>query len=147
MGAVRLIETIEFANVLRLVGDIKGLGCGSLHAIGQFKTLDARGEFGFERRTCQAVAVERGHEVELRALRNVGEFRAVHTMGSENVDVRFGATTSVVIAADDNILPLLSSRVIELGGESGVDADARVYLGSYDEYVARTGHEAPGVHR
>jgi len=45
--------------------------------------------------------------------RNVGEFRAVHTMGSENVDVRFGATTSVVIAADDNILPLLSSRVID----------------------------------
>jgi len=45
--------------------------------------------------------------------RNVGEFRAVHTMGSENVEVRFGPATSVVIAADDNILPLLSSRVVD----------------------------------
>jgi hypothetical protein len=44
--------------------------------------------------------------------RNVGEFRAVQTMGSENVEVRFGPKTSVVIAADDNILPLLSSRVV-----------------------------------
>ena len=45
--------------------------------------------------------------------RNVGEFRAVHTMGSENVEVRFGPSTSVVIAADDNILPLLTSRVVD----------------------------------
>ena len=45
--------------------------------------------------------------------RSVGEFRAVHTMGSENVDIRFGPRTSVVIAADDNILPLLSSRVVD----------------------------------
>jgi len=38
-------------------------------------------------------------------------------------------------------------RVIELGGESGVDdAEPHLYLGSYVEYVARTGHEAPGVH-
>jgi hypothetical protein len=45
--------------------------------------------------------------------RDVGAFRAVRTMGAENVDVRFGPTTSVVIAADDNILPLLSSRVVD----------------------------------
>jgi hypothetical protein len=44
--------------------------------------------------------------------RSVGEFRAVETLGSENVDIRFGPRTSVVIAADDNILPLLSSRVV-----------------------------------
>jgi hypothetical protein len=44
--------------------------------------------------------------------RNVGEFRAVQTMGSENVEVRFGPKSSVVIAADDNILPLISSRVV-----------------------------------
>jgi len=27
-----------------------------------------------------------------------------------------------------------------------VDADPHAYSGSYVEYVARTGHEAPGVH-
>jgi hypothetical protein len=45
--------------------------------------------------------------------RNVGQFRAVRTMGSENVEVRFGPKSSVVIAADDNILPLLSTRVVD----------------------------------
>jgi hypothetical protein len=45
--------------------------------------------------------------------RDVGEFRGVQTMGAESVDVRFGPKTSVVIAADDNILPLLSSRVVD----------------------------------
>ncbi|HWI76168.1 MAG TPA: head GIN domain-containing protein, partial [Sphingomicrobium sp.] len=45
--------------------------------------------------------------------RNVGDFRAVRTMGSENVEVRFGPRSSVVIAADDNILPLLSTRVVD----------------------------------
>ena len=44
--------------------------------------------------------------------RNVGAFRAVKTMGAESVDIRFGPRTSVVISADDNILPLLSSRVV-----------------------------------
>ena len=41
---------------------------------------------------------------------------------------------------------LLTGRVLELGGESGVECDPHVYPGSYVEYVARTGHEAPGVH-
>jgi hypothetical protein len=45
--------------------------------------------------------------------RNVGDFRAVRTMGSETVEVRFGPRSSVVIAADDNILPLLSTRVVD----------------------------------
>lgn len=36
---------------------------------------------------------------------------------------------------------------LELGGESGVDARPHAYPGSYIEYVERTGHEAPGVHR
>jgi hypothetical protein len=44
--------------------------------------------------------------------RAVGEFRGVQTMGAEYVDIRFGPRASVVIAADDNILPLLSSRVV-----------------------------------
>ena len=47
---------------------------------------------------------------------------------------------------DREFLRGLSNRVLELGGESGTDAEPHVYLGSYVEYVERTGHEAPGVH-
>ena len=36
----------------------------------------------------------------------------------------------------------LSNRVLELGGESGTDAQPHLYPGSYVEYVQRTGHEA-----
>jgi hypothetical protein len=36
--------------------------------------------------------------------------------------------------------------VLELGGETGTSPQPVVYPGSYVEYVARTGHEAPGVH-
>jgi hypothetical protein len=43
--------------------------------------------------------------------RSVGDFRRIKTYGSEDVEVRFGPTTSLVIAADDNILPLLTSEV------------------------------------
>ena len=39
----------------------------------------------------------------------------------------------------------LSNRVLELGGESGTEAQPHLYPGSYVEYVERTGHEAPGV--
>jgi len=35
---------------------------------------------------------------------------------------------------------------VELGGESGLEPEPHLYPGSYVEYVARTGHEAPGVH-
>ena len=45
--------------------------------------------------------------------RSVGNFDAVETLGSENVEVRFGATPSVVIAADDNILPLITTKVVD----------------------------------
>jgi len=38
----------------------------------------------------------------------------------------------------------LSNRVLELGGETGTDAQPHIYPGSYSEYVVRTGHEAPG---
>ena len=41
----------------------------------------------------------------------------------------------------------LSNRVLELGGESGTEAQPHAYPGSYIEYVERTGHEAPGVHQ
>ena len=51
------------------------------------------------------------------------------------------------VSHDRNFLRGLSNRVLELGGESGADAQPHAYPGSYVEYVARTGHEAPGVHR
>jgi len=54
--------------------------------------------------------------------------------------------TMLFVSHDRAFLRGLSNRVIELGGESGVDSEPHLYLGSYVEYVARTGHEAPGVH-
>jgi ATPase subunit of ABC transporter with duplicated ATPase domains len=50
------------------------------------------------------------------------------------------------VSHDREFLRGLSNRVLELGGETGTDAHAHAYPGSYVEYVARTGHEAPGVH-
>ena len=52
----------------------------------------------------------------------------------------------LIVSHDRAFLRALSNRVIELGGESGTDAEPHLYPGSYVEYVARTGHEAPGVH-
>ncbi|MGE0445403.1 MAG: ABC-F family ATP-binding cassette domain-containing protein [Vicinamibacterales bacterium] len=54
--------------------------------------------------------------------------------------------TMLFVSHDRAFLRGLSNRVLELGGESGVDAEPHLYPGSYVEYVARTGHEAPGVH-
>src|SRR6187397_805907 len=54
--------------------------------------------------------------------------------------------TMLFVSHDRSFLRALSNRVIELGGESGVDSEPHLYPGSYVEYVARTGHEAPGVH-
>jgi ATPase subunit of ABC transporter with duplicated ATPase domains len=54
--------------------------------------------------------------------------------------------TMLFVSHDRAFLRALSNRVIELGGESGVDPEPHLYPGSYVEYVARTGHEAPGVH-
>jgi ATPase subunit of ABC transporter with duplicated ATPase domains len=53
--------------------------------------------------------------------------------------------TMVFVSHDREFLRGLSNRVLELGGESGVDPHPHVYPGSYLEYVARTGHEAPGL--
>ncbi|MGE3706314.1 MAG: ABC-F family ATP-binding cassette domain-containing protein [Vicinamibacterales bacterium] len=55
--------------------------------------------------------------------------------------------TMLFVSHDRAFLRGLSNRVLELGGESGTDAQPHLYPGSYEEYVARTGHEAPGVHR
>jgi ATPase subunit of ABC transporter with duplicated ATPase domains len=54
--------------------------------------------------------------------------------------------TMLFVSHDRAFLKALSNRVLELGGESGVDAEPHLYPGSYVEYVQRTGHEAPGVH-
>jgi ATPase subunit of ABC transporter with duplicated ATPase domains len=54
--------------------------------------------------------------------------------------------TLLFVSHDRAFLRALSNRVIELGGESGTDAEPHLYPGSYVEYVTRTGHEAPGVH-
>src|SRR5881296_1815852 len=54
--------------------------------------------------------------------------------------------TMLFVSHDRAFLRGLSNRVLELGGESGVDPRPHAYPGSYVEYVARTGHEAPGVH-
>jgi ATPase subunit of ABC transporter with duplicated ATPase domains len=54
--------------------------------------------------------------------------------------------TMLFVSHDRAFLRALGNRVVELGGESGVEKDPHFYPGSYVEYVARTGHEAPGVH-
>jgi ATPase subunit of ABC transporter with duplicated ATPase domains len=54
--------------------------------------------------------------------------------------------TMLFVSHDRAFLRRLSNRVLELGGESGTEAQPHVYRGSYVEYVERSGHEAPGVH-
>ena len=56
------------------------------------------------------------------------------------------AGTMIFVSHDRSFLRGLGSRVLELGGESGTDSQPLVYPGSYVDYVARSGHEAPGVH-
>jgi len=52
----------------------------------------------------------------------------------------------IFVSHDRTFLRGLGSRVLELGGESGTERSPLQYPGTYVEYVARTGHEAPGVH-
>jgi ATPase subunit of ABC transporter with duplicated ATPase domains len=54
--------------------------------------------------------------------------------------------TMIFVSHDRTFLRGLGSRVLELGGESGMDKSPRIYLGSYVEYVQALGHEAPGIH-
>ena len=54
--------------------------------------------------------------------------------------------TMIFVSHDRTFLRGLGNRVLELGGESGIDAHPHAYPGSYIEYVDRTGHEAPGIH-
>jgi ATPase subunit of ABC transporter with duplicated ATPase domains len=54
--------------------------------------------------------------------------------------------TMLFVSHDRAFLRGLGNRVLEIGGESGRDAQPHLYPGSYVDYVQRTGHEAPGVH-
>ena len=54
--------------------------------------------------------------------------------------------TMLFVSHDRTFLRGLASRVLELGGESGLETRPHLYPGSYVEYVERSGHEAPGVH-
>jgi len=54
--------------------------------------------------------------------------------------------TMIFVSHDRMFLRGLSSRVLELGGESGTDRNPIVYPGSYTEYVEKLVHEAPGIY-
>ena len=54
--------------------------------------------------------------------------------------------TMIFVSHDRAFLRGLSNRVLELGGDSGTDAQPHAFPGTYIEYVERTGHEAPGIH-
>jgi ATPase subunit of ABC transporter with duplicated ATPase domains len=54
--------------------------------------------------------------------------------------------TMIFVSHDRAFLRGLGNRVLELGGETGTDAQPHAFPGTYIEYVERTGHEAPGVH-
>ncbi len=54
--------------------------------------------------------------------------------------------TMIFVSHDRMFLRGLGSRVLELGGESGMERNPQVYPGSYIEYVQKIGHEAPGIY-
>jgi ATPase subunit of ABC transporter with duplicated ATPase domains len=54
--------------------------------------------------------------------------------------------TMIFVSHDRMFLRGLGSRVLELGGETGMERTPVVYPGSYVEYVEKTGHEAPGTY-
>ena len=53
--------------------------------------------------------------------------------------------TMIFVSHDRAFLRGLSTRVLELDAGDG-DRTPHIYPGSYVEYVARSGHEAPGIH-
>ena len=54
------------------------------------------------------------------------------------------AGTMLFVSHDRSFLRGLASRVLELGGEE--HQGPMLFGGSYQEYVQKTGREAPGVH-
>jgi ATPase subunit of ABC transporter with duplicated ATPase domains len=56
--------------------------------------------------------------------------------------------TMLFVSHDRTFLRGLATKVLDLsGGGEGVARQPLVFHGSYDQWVERTGHEAPGVHR
>ena len=53
--------------------------------------------------------------------------------------------TMLFVSHDRTFLRGLANRVLEIGGEDGTGRPV-TYGGTYEEYVAKSGHEAPGVH-
>jgi hypothetical protein len=47
----------------------------------------------------------------VQQVRPVPSFRRIETLGAQNVDVAIGLRTEVVVTADDNILPLVTTEV------------------------------------
>lgn len=70
----------------------------------------------------------------VRQERAVSRFDRVETRGAEVVEVRFGPRPSLVVAADDNILPLLKTEVsdgtlkIESRGSYRIRGPVRVWI-------------------
>ena len=54
--------------------------------------------------------------------------------------------TMIFVSHDRVFLKGLGTRVLELGGETGMEKQPLVYPGSYTEYVGSLGHEAPGIY-
>jgi ATPase subunit of ABC transporter with duplicated ATPase domains len=54
--------------------------------------------------------------------------------------------TMIFVSHDRTFLRGLGSRVLELGGESGISRHPVIYPGSYVDYVQKMGHEAPGIY-
>jgi ATPase subunit of ABC transporter with duplicated ATPase domains len=54
--------------------------------------------------------------------------------------------TMIFVSHDRMFLRGLGTRVLELGGESGLEKEPRLYPGTYVEYVQAMGSEAPGTH-
>ena len=54
--------------------------------------------------------------------------------------------TMIFVSHDRMFLRGLGSRVLELGGESGIDRDPRVYPAHISNMSKTMGHEAPGIY-
>lgn len=82
----------------------------------------------------------------VRQARPVGDFRRLKAQGATNVQIRAGAAPSLVIEADDNLIPFITSNVsgqtlvLDTRGSFRTRNPIRVYLTVPDiEHVATNG--------
>src|SRR5438093_946837 len=68
VGAAGVVQAVQCSQRGRLARHIEGLRSGDLHAIGQFKTLDARRQLGIAGALLMVLAVESLHQVDLPPL-------------------------------------------------------------------------------